>query len=89
MAEPESTSHPILTRPGVGAPGRTYTPLIEAETNNPHGLRDLLIGLGMLALVLGILAILGRVAEPLNFVLAGLVVFVVGAIWLLLRRANH
>jgi lysozyme family protein len=85
MTEPKS-SFPVSA---LGDAGRAATSHDEAATPPRQGLRDLLLGLGMLALMLSVLAILGRVAEPLNFALAGAVVAIVGAAWLLMGRTGR
>jgi lysozyme family protein len=87
MTEPKS-SLPVVS-PSAGASGRTYVPFVETHTTNRHGLRDLLLGLGVLAVILGVLTILGRVAEPLNFVLATVLLAVVGLTWLVVRRTGR
>ncbi|MBA3824854.1 MAG: hypothetical protein H0X24_13285 [Ktedonobacterales bacterium] len=88
MVEPQS-SHPLTHTPAVGASGRTASPLVEVARANRQGLRDLLLGLVTLALILSVLAILGRVGEPLNFVLAGVALAIFGGGWLVMRHGGR
>jgi len=85
----EPRPRPINFPPPMGAPGSTYTPLIEARTRNPHGLRGLAAGFAVLAGLFVVLFILGRVAAPWNLVLAGVVVAALLAGTLLSRRNNR
>ncbi len=85
MTEPQS-SPSAFAPPAVSAHGRPTGALGETAAMPRHGPRDLLLGLGVLSLILSVLAILGRVAEPLNFAVAGLVVAGAGVVWLLARR---